>query len=89
MFKFLALSSCIREYSNKANEIEQINQIAESNIPIRDHPPSFIFVSVPLGITMSSVLREISKYPPPEVGALRLLAPQRGLIAIEKAKSKP
>ena len=25
-----------------------------------------------------------SKYPPPEVGALRSLAPRRGLIAIEK-----
>jgi hypothetical protein len=30
-----------------------------------------------------------SKYPPAEPGALRLLAPQRGLIAIGKSKSKP
>ncbi len=32
--------------------------------------------------------RAISKYPPAEPGALRLLAPQRDLIAIGKSKSK-
>jgi hypothetical protein len=32
--------------------------------------------------------RDINKYPPAEPEVLRLLAPQRGLTAIEKSKSK-
>ena len=35
------------------------------------------------------VFQEIRKYPPAKPGALRLLAPQRGLIAIGNSKSKP